>query len=591
MQIVTNAKRSWEELTFVPQRRDRRNPKRLRPINAVDTETINGLVWLIAEGNGAYDFPSSWLEVLRWFELCELYKSTNFAWNLDYDARAILALLNEGELLELAVTDRLVSPFYTVHYVPRKFLIIRYNGHRYEFFDLMQFFASSLENASTEYLGQHKIGLDSRRISNDEQFRKEHRDEIIAYCQRDASLTRQLGELNNVLYSSLGVHSNKWYSTGYIASQYFLNHGHIPRLHFTEPERYAYYSYAGGRFECFSRGYFENAYKYDITSAYPDVIRTLPDLDKGHWVRDTVVDYDADLIFARVRVAVPQHHVQPLYIKHKNLVVYPTVDYHHRILTKSELDLIDRYDLATIDVNEAWHFYADSKASPFASIEDMFKRRQELRREGDKRQLVLKVVMNSLYGKFIQITTEIVPEIKHKVGNIFLPCYASEITSRVRCRLVDTVLQNDLEPIAFFTDAILTEDKMNIPHSGLGAWSLEQVGELVLLGCGVYSFMSENKADTHLRGFTRLHKENLFELLAKNPDKSHISFTVERPISLGEYAHRNLASQGLHLNQWVNTIKELNINFDHKRKWADKWARCSQVFDRSHTSVPVQVTV
>jgi len=455
----------------------------------------------------------------------------------------------------------------------------------------MQFFNSSLNAASKKYLDEEKIDLDARRISTDAKYRDNHRKEIIEYCKRDADLTARLGRLNSSLYQSIGVASNKWYSTGYIAAKYFLTHSRVPRYHFVQPQQYAYYSYAGGRFECFQRGYFEQAYKYDITSAYPYVISQLPNLDRGKWVRDTTVDYDADLIFARVRVTVPDNFVQPLHIKHKGVVLYPSTTSHYRIITKSELEVIDEFELATVDVCEAWHFYADSNERPFASIRDIFKRRLELRDAGDRREYVLKKVMNSLYGKFIQVTTELAPVLKHRVGNLFIPAYASEITARTRMQLLRTTLERDMTPIAYFTDAILTSEPEELASEGLGSWSLETSGELVLLGCGVYSFRDGAKIDTHLRGFESRKDISLFDLLKSNANKSSIRFDNERPISLGEFAHRNLAVKGLHLNEWVSRSKNVYINFDRKRDWLVEWHRCSDVFHGSHHGLALHITV
>lgn len=589
MEIVTNVRRSWEALTFGPQRRDTTQPKRLRPITAIDTETIDGVVWLISDSRGNHTFPLTWFEVLDWLEDCELYRSTIFTWNLDYDVRAILALLDDNTLLELAVTNRFESPYFSLHYVPRKFLVIRYNKHRYELFDLMQFYGSSLNAASKFYLYEEKLDMDAKRISNDAKYRAENREKIIEYCERDAELTARLGVLNAELYKSVGVRSNKWYSAGYISARYFLTHGTVPRYHFREPEQYAYYSYAGGRFECFKRGHFDQAYKYDIRSAYPFVISTLPNLDRGKWVRDTTIDYDADLIFARCRVVVPDHHIQPVYVRNTGVVVFPTIGSHYRILTKSELEVINDYDLAIVDVCEAWHFYADTNERPFAAIKDMFAKRIELKERGDNQEKVLKRIMNSLYGKFIQVTTDIVPQVTHRVGGLFLPSYASEITARTRSQILRTTLERDMSPIAFFTDAILTEEPEQLASGGLGTWGLEASGELLLLGCGVYTFRGETKSDTHFRGVDRVDGKSLFEVLQTNGRHSHISVSVERPISLGEYAHSSLFKERHHLNEWLARTKSIDINFDRKRRWSRQWFSCSEVFHGSHLSIPLQV--
>lgn len=589
MALLSNVRYPWEELQFRTQRRDYTRPRKIKPITAVDTETIDGIVWLIADNRGNYSFPKTWGEVLDWLDKNELWRTTIFAWNLDYDARAILALLPEEILLELALTDFHNSPHFKIHYVPRKFLVITYKQHKYQFFDLMQYYGTSLNNAAKEYLGVEKLDVDTKRLSNDEAYRRKNLNLIIKYCIRDAELTSRLGLMNVEMYAELGVHTNSWFSTGYIAGKYFLANGGIPRYHNRDAQRYAYYSYAGGRFECFKRGQFDEAYKYDLTSAYPAVIATLPNLDKGKWVREQKLDYDADLIFAHVRAKTFDNYVQPLHVKQNGLVMFPEIGEHNRVVTKSELEVMRDYELAEIEVQDAWHFYAESSDKPFATVRDMYEERAKLRKAGDKRQIVLKVVMNSLYGKFIQITPEIIPDVVNKVGPLFVPAYAAEITAQTRVALLRTILEKELEPIAFFTDAIITEDKMSVPRKTLGSWDLEKKGELVLLGCGVYGFNDSDSPDTHARGFSIPRTENLFTLLDKHSTKTTIPFKAYKPISLGEFAQQSILRQSHWLNQWILREKRLSINFDRKRHWSRQWSRASEILKGSIDSVPFRV--
>jgi len=591
MRIVSNIRHVWDDLTFVPQRRDRRTPKRIRPIEAIDTETIDGQMWLLADSRGRYIFPSDLGQVLKWLEDGLLYRCTNFTWNLDYDARAILTMLDSNTLLELAVNNTVQTPYFQIDYVPRKFLTIRFNGHRYEFFDLMQYFNSSLNYAAKRYLGAEKDDIDAERINNDEEYRHDNLQDIVAYCIKDAELTARLGELNRDMYRELGVVTNRWYSTGYIAAKYYLANAKIPRMHNAEAQQYAYYAYAGGRFEVFRRGRFEDAHKYDISSAYPAVISTLPDLDNGHWSKTSDIDYDADLIYALVRVSTPEQYIQPLYLRRRGVVVYPTVAPHHRILTKSELEVIDDFGLGTYEVVNAWHFYANSSRSPFTVTKDIYHTRQELKARDDPRQLVLKVVMNSLYGKFIQVTTRVFPELERRVGTYFIPAYAAEITARTRTQLLRTTLERDMSPIAFFTDAILTDSRENLDSEGLGKWGLEKSGELVVIGCGVYGFIRTERPDTHLRGFSAPRSLDLEELLTEYSDKTTIPFYNKRPVSLGEWKQSVLHDTPSVLNQWKGRTRLLSINFDKKRRWAREWTRAEDVLRGSIDSVPIEVTV
>ena len=249
------------------------------------------------------------------------------------------------------------------------------------------------------------------------------------------------------------------------------------------------------------------------------------------------------------------------------------------------------FDLATVDIIDAWHFYAETTERPFASIRDIFTERLRLQDIGDPREHVLKLVMNSLYGKFIQITPQLLPEPSLKVGPLFLPAYASEITARTRMQLVRTILERDIDPIACFTDCIMTASPENLASEGLGHWNLETSGRLLVLGCGVYEFESDSGTDTHTRGFRLPKDTGLIDILNSNTRKTHFEFTESRPVSIAEYFHYRLAESGHHVNEWVERTKSLSINFDKKRVWPSNFHDAGHALSSSMRGIPLQVNM
>lgn len=580
----------WDDLHFPRFRRTRRPPKRTRPNSALDTETNEGRAFLIADDKGAYVSPQHWLDIEDYLFSGERWRYSNFCFNLDYDLRAMLAFLPHGTIEELWLTGQSIINNTNLTYIPNKYFSLQRDRHKIEMFDLMQFYTESLDSAAKFYLKSRKHKIDANRIESDISYVLRNWEPIVEYCIQDARLTKQLADMNQEHFERFGVRSNKWYSPAYISEQYFLEHTQFPTMHFIEPQRYAYYAYAGGRFEVFKRGYSEQVYKYDISSAYPFIIRDLPDLDSGEWHLLDKYDESADLAFLKIIVRSHDDYIQPLHYKNGSLVIYPRADTHQRIVTKSEYELIREFDLADTALIDGWHFYNTFGRRPFKNIQDIYDRRCDLKERKDPQERVLKVAMNSIYGKTIQVNPLRDDEIKHRVGNLFIPAYASVITADTRVRLLRECLEHDLTPVAFFTDAIVLEDKCSLGGEGLGSWGIEDRGEAVFLGSGVYSIRDKGKVHTRMRGFRSKSKLDLFELLNRNSSKSYIPLTNLRPVTMGEFVHRSMWLTGVTLNMWLRRQKNITINFDSKRKWERDFVNCADVLKTQMDSLPLTVS-
>lgn len=590
-ELVTNVKVPFDKLHFPKWRRTAKTFKTELSIHALDTETADGIVHLIADSNGHYAYPSEFMDVLEWFRESELANSVIFCWNLDFDVRAILGLIPRMILEELYLMGTLKLEECTLRYIPHKYFRIKYEGRSYELYDLQQFHNMSLDEASKRYLMEGKTDIDAERIQNDAEYREENATEILEYCIWDCRITQRLGERFKLLLIRVGLTPRRYFSTGYLAEKYFVKHSRIPMIHFKRVQEFAYYSYAGGRFEVFKRGYFEDVYKYDIHSAYPAITAELPDIDRGVWRQSVKMDPDSVLAFSLVRVRVPHNYIEPLHYRDKYRVLFPSAGNHYRVITKCEYELIEEFNLAQLTPIRTWNFYPDTERKPFGIIKGIYKKRVAMKEAGDPLELVLKLIMNSIYGKTIQITMMKEPAPHYATGNLFLPCYASEITAQTRVNLVRTCLENDLDPIAFFTDAILTTDKFNGVSNVLGGWGLEKRGECVLLGSGVYGFRDVKGESTKLRGFRTRRDISLFDLLEANATKRVIEVPQRVVLTLGQYLRHYHKYVGVNMNVFLQEHKTININFDVKRVWEREFDNCHDALTTQINSEPVTVTV
>ena len=214
-------------------------------------------------------------------------------------------------------------------------------------------------------------------------------------------------------------------------------------------------------------------------------------------------------------------------------------------------------------------FYPNGSYRPFHYLSGFYNNRLKYKALDDPRQLPLKIVMNSTYGKFIQMIIRSLNEGKYYAGQMFLPVYASYTTAICRNQVLEMILKKDIKPIAIYTDCIITDHNLNINSTRLGSWSRESKGEFLGIGCGVYSMRDGDKEVSHFRGFKADKDKSLFSLLEANLNKSSIPMPFTRPLGLGELVRHTRKRASNHLNEWLNYDKRLDLNFDRKRVWAN----------------------
>ena len=121
---ITLVKNLAKLASKVPQNRDKARSN-LRPIYALDTETWQGNIFLIADSDG--NFIDTYKEgitidtVLKFLTRKRLETSWNFFYNLSYDASVILKLL--GEILNNYKKNRKLRfkyQNYSITYYPKR---------------------------------------------------------------------------------------------------------------------------------------------------------------------------------------------------------------------------------------------------------------------------------------------------------------------------------------------------------------------------------------------------------------------------------------------------------------------------------------
>lgn len=615
-------------------------------INGFDTETADGKIFLLTYCDSGSnpkaihnDFkPLTSAQIFGAITRGNARGALNVWYNLDYDATVILANLPLENLYEISLFNFTVWEGYQITYIPSKLLTIKSpNKHTYKHFDVSQFFFGSLEAASNSWLGRSKLkdtldltrfGMQGREVN---QYVKENWEQILIYGKEDAALTRDLWERFSEEAEALEIPCGKPYSTGYLAEQtynVYFQTGGKPRWAYGPMQELAWAAYHGGRFEVIKRGTIESIVTVDINSAYPNVLRNLPDPGSLKWFRfREEVNYSYyNYGFIRAKVTTDSKKpIQPYAIKHKSNLKFPILNSQEMTLTLQEFKYAKRVGLISdYEVIDSWLAKTLPYTKyPFRWIEELYQKRQEYKRAGeDKKQLVLKIILNSLYGKLAQLTDktvehtgndtwqdtwiyypmEVLPkdvfsflvmdarEIHKEIeaGRYFNPFLASYITAETRLQLLRGIYDSNLEDhtVMLATDSIMVEsDAFNqsdfmqrFGGVGLGAWEKETEGRAFVVGSGIYEVEKED-GSLHLRtrGFSpsvgawtlgldgMSIREASMDSERDKRGRDVIRFTHKRPLKIGQAIWQRI--QPNYIGVFSEYPKGIVAGMDSKRNW------------------------
>lgn len=250
------------------------------------------------------------------------------------------------------------------------------------------------------------MGLNEKGIQKYEL--EENPNERELRCRDDARATYELGvALQKLYYEQWGAklmptiasQAMRIYRIGYFDYS-FLRQNEECELNLLE--RKAYY---GGRTECFRRGMYE-VHSFDVKSMYPSIMRDclMPDPETAKYIENGKhyrKDYDTDDPgIYHVRVFVPKQVVGLLpHHNADNQLVFPCGTFEGWYV-KEELKAAEHYGAKILLCYDYVRY--SRKIDLFSRyITDMYRRRSE-HPSGSLYNMMFKILMNSLYGKFAQ---------------------------------------------------------------------------------------------------------------------------------------------------------------------------------------------
>jgi len=681
---MTKSDTNLEHIDTSRARRELRKPKWTddKEIVAFDSETTEGDIFMISTsspiGEKLYENDGQVLEPEKIFDVLtqKYFRSNLNVWfNLGFDAEVILKVLDSYALKRLQVANQvkvdIANDFkviindedayaehihvleseaekpYKITYLPNKYLkIADSNNNNYEYFDVAQLFRNSLEGAVDEWLDNRDMEKNEEGVNaakfDDKSYIEDNYDSICRYAKRDAKLTRLITERLVRVAEDIDIPCGKPYSTGYLAEGFLQNHlEKKPGWGPNAMQKMAWDSYAGGRFEVFERGSVGQVAGPDINSAYPAVMAELPDPGTLSWELHLNPDIqeirEADYGFVKAKVWTDsEKKIQPFAIKMDKVVKYPVLNGFTNTCLKDifvwayENGYIENFEIERcLLANEL-----PSTKFPFDFFDSLYDKRKtwEIELAKLKRALLLKIVLNSMYGKTAQTQyrnhvpddgqisandlaenerlktgpNNSIPHIRTQhAGGLFNPFLASYITGLTRLELHKQVEAHNLvdNTILFATDCIMVEaDAYNqsnfdnlIPDSNtsyaeqLGMWDFDYEGDAFVVGSGVYDVQkSDGNFKMATRGFREAQLPSLREA-ARQASGSGITLEHNRPRTLGEAVHqKKLGNEDI--GQFFEGERDLEPDFDNKRNWERKSPSWDELLNFSESSKPLSIS-
>lgn len=395
---------------------------------------------------------------------------------------------------------------YSIQWIRRKMLHIKQvsTGQTVTLYDVLPFFQTSFVNACREYLGNDQI-LDemyAMKLQRD-QFTYDDPN-VIPYWQSELKYLVTLMSCFRELLSEVDIVPSKgWYGPGAIANRLMRNHdmrrfyGDIPNVVNDLAER-AYY---GGRFEQFKIGRFENAYEFDIRSAYPAAIAQLPDFSDAQWIHsDEFLPFHPNtvnkfgLYCVSWNVEGTGRSVGPFPWRSAQGNIYFPLTGHRSWYWGIELIAALQVYAKWIEVHEYWIPFLDSDVKPFTWVPEMYDRRAKMRAEDNPAQKGLKLGLNSLYGKVAQSIGAVEKEGRWRKPTWHHALWAGWITAYCRATIFQAIGNHHERLIAIETDAVFVTEPIDglTIGEGLGEWESTYLDSILYVRSGIYHAITDH---------------------------------------------------------------------------------------------------
>lgn len=482
---VTPNHRSWKE----------------KQILAVDTETFYGKPISLQISDGittTLEFVSEKNVTTKFCELLDRYVVTKkqtviYFHNIEFDTVSIfypyLQLFGQSEF---SITHKKWT--FDIKFMSSKFFTGTSDKHSFLAIDSMSFFKGSLESLANSFnLSEKKLSKPTKLGTF---LYTQKNKKFCQYAKQDAITQQSLGKAIDKIHEHFDIKQSISIAN---MAQHIFKHRFVRETIQFPPEacvKISQQSYIGGKNAIYTpRGLYKNVYSLDINSAYPYAMSTFPAFAHGKYTRTTSKIVEAGVYTVKGFLQTtnsPYTVIYKNFEKHKNKIIWHTTGYELIQAIKNKLLLVDSL------IGYYWKpKNKDLLYSPFAEYVKYFYEKRKLEKDVTL-NYAYKILLNSLYGKFIQTTKETMLTYDNetgdlyrtkKAGGMYNPFIASLITGYCRAEIYK--LEKKYKSLHTSTDGIFTLHKPDA-RDGLGGHKIENHGDLLLIRPRLYIHYDTN---------------------------------------------------------------------------------------------------
>jgi len=417
---------------------------------------------------------------------------------------------------------------------------------------------------------------------------KEERDEINIYNIRDSEITQKfmvfffasLVELGGNVKTTIASSSMSLFRTKYLKETYYL--------HSEEDLLFEFESYYGGRTEVFERGTFFKLLYHDFNSLYPSVMEANkfphPNFLRKNKTNslDYIKNYEG---CAEVVVSCPLDLHIPLlpYREKSGKVIFPVGKFKG---VYTNVELRKALELGYTIHNVSRNFYFTKTCRPFKEfVNDLYNLRKKYKSMKNPLQVVIKLIMNSLYGKFGQkfidrdnyipqstlTKKEVMQYAKIEFNGEFarvsgrcapslfcIPIWASYVTAYGRLKLYEVLSNPNVTPKYCDTDSVICSEFVE-DSKELGKLEIElRIKEAIFVRPKFYGLITEDFDVVKIKGLGTKIKYNDF---VSQLNKGKVTKDYYKFVKFKEALRR-----GFTPNEIISISKSFELN-DTKRIW------------------------
>lgn len=530
--------------------------------------------------------PEKALSTIQCLEfLLSLPYNRIFAYSFNYDLTKILKDLDNWSLYRLFHEDkrqrknpekRKLGPRpiswgpYILNLQRTKFTVRRKGSKRTVLiWDIWKFFQGKFTSALEAWgIGDTKALIEMSRMKDQRaDFDKLTPEEVRTYCFDECQKMAQLAHKLTDAHEAAGLNLSNYYGAGSTASA-MLRAMKIKELRGNPPDDMKEAiagAFFGGRFENSVIGPIPgDIWSYDISSAYPYELCFLPCLVHGVW---SYVRREKYLERARAAIvryslgkALPEYTWGPFPFRlPEGSIAFP-------IESAGGWVYLDEYQQAKelfphIRFHEAYILESDCNCQPFAKIPEYYRERIKLGK--DARGIVLKLGMNSCYGKLAQSLGDN-PPFQSWI-------WAGMITSGTRAQILQMASRlSSLDQLLMVaTDGVYTRERVtNLPRplntgtydlpKPLGGWEEKRVPQGVFAARpGIYFPLAPTDGEIKEVRARGIGKAVLFECWDKIVDAWNEG---KETVTIDEYGN------GKRLSRFIGAKSAINHVGDEYRR-------------------------